>query len=66
MRWEHHASSMGEEKNLCRVLVGELAEKRVLERGSDREREREREASDLFLSVSNITERLCEVNKIRA
>ena len=35
--------------------MGNLAEKRVLERGSDKERERE--ASVLFLSVSNITER---------
>jgi hypothetical protein len=49
MRWEHHATSMGEERNLCRVLVGKLAEKRVLERGSDSEREKESKCS-IFVS----------------
>jgi len=32
---------MREKRNLCRVLVGKLAEKRVLERGSDKEREKQ-------------------------
>lgn len=41
VRWEHHATSMREKRNLCRVLVGNLAEKRVLERGSDKEREKQ-------------------------
>jgi len=43
MRWEQLATSMREKRNWCRILVGKLAEKRVLERGSDREREREKE-----------------------
>jgi hypothetical protein len=42
---------MGEEINLCRVLVGKLAEKRALERGSDSERERERESSKCSIFV---------------
>jgi len=32
---------MGEKRNLCRVLVGKLAERRVLERGNDKERGKE-------------------------
>jgi hypothetical protein len=32
---------MGEKRNVCRVLVGKLAEKRVLERGSDSESEKQ-------------------------
>jgi hypothetical protein len=41
MRWEHHATSMGEKRNVCRFMVGKLAEKRVLEGGSDSEREKQ-------------------------